>query len=458
MAHLFISAAGKSSGKTTLTAGLCAALSKRGLVVQPFKKGPDYIDPQWLSAAAGRLCRNLDYNTMDPAEIVAAFTGHARGADISLIEGNKGLHDGLDVEGGDANAALAVLLGSPVVLVIDALGMTRGIAPLILGYQSFDPAVRLAGVIFNKVAGDRHEGKLRAAVERYTDVAVLGAVRRARQLEIGERHLGLIPPNELSLALDKVAAFAGLIAEQVDLDPLLDKAAEAKAPSAPGRPRPAPPAADVRIAIARDAAFGFYYPDDLDGLRAAGAELVAFDTLGDTALPPADGLFISGGFPETQMAALEANAAMRAAIREAIEGGMPAYAECGGLMYLARSIAWQGRSRDMVGVLDAAVTMHPQPVGRGYVRVAETGAGPWPLLDAEGRPGEFPAHEFHYSRLDNLGPGHEFAYRMLRGVGLGDGRDGIVHKNLLASFIHQRDVGANRWTRRFVDFVRSVKG
>lgn len=449
---MLISAIRKSSGKTTIAIGLCAALTERGLKVQPFKKGPDYIDPLWLSAAAKRPCRNLDYNTMSADEISACFSRYARDADICLIEGSKGLHDGLDPEGGDSTAALAALLNAPVVLVFDAQGITRGIASLVLGCQAFVPGLAFAGIILNKVAGARHESKLRAAIERYTDLTVLGAVRRSPEMEIGERHLGLIPPDESSPAKDKIAAIARQTVEQIDMDRLLGKAAPVQRVRRKALPSVAP---DVRIGIARDAAFGFYYADDVEGLRAAGAQVIEFDTLRDTGLPEVDGLFIGGGFPETHMEALEANAPLRAAVRNAVEGGMPAYAECGGLMYLSKSIEWSGRRNRMAGVIDGDAVMHRQPVGRGYVRVRETGKGPWPLLDAEGRPGEFPAHEFHYAGMENLNGGYEFAYQMLRGEGLGKGRDGIVYKNLLACFIHQRDVEGNRWTARFVDFVRS---
>ncbi|MGA7985017.1 MAG: AAA family ATPase, partial [Burkholderiales bacterium] len=206
MAHVFISAAHKSSGKTTLTLGLAAALARRGLAVQPFKKGPDYIDPMWLSLAAGRPCRNLDFHLMTRDEIRASFARHARAADVSLIEGNKGLYDGLDLHGSNSNAALAALLGSPVVLVIDARGMTRGIAPLILGYQAFDPSVRIAGVILNNLGGARHEQKLRAVIAHYTGVEVIGAVPHDERIAIVERHLGLVPSNETAAAAGIVDA------------------------------------------------------------------------------------------------------------------------------------------------------------------------------------------------------------------------------------------------------------
>lgn len=457
MAHIFISAAHKSSGKTTVSIGLAAALAGQGLNVQTFKKGPDYIDPMWLSRATGRPCRNLDYYTMSNQEILASFSRHGDGSDFALIEGNKGLYDGLDLEGGNSNAALATLLGAPVILVIDARGMTRGIAPLILGYQAFDPALNIAGIILNKVGGPRHERKLRAIINHYTNVPVLGAVQRDEQLEIAERHLGLTPSNEAPQADAKISAIAALIAKQVDLEAIKAIASGAVEMSAPALPRRRADNSDISIGIARDAAFGFYYPGDLEALEDAGAKLVDIDMTRDHSLPEIDGLFIGGGFPETRMAELEANQPMRNAVAGAIEEGLPAYAECGGLMYLARSLTWNGERHNMAGVIAGDVVMHKTPQGRGYVRLRETGLGPWPLFDAGGRPGEIPAHEFHYSSIENLEGEPVFAYQVLRGHGFDGNNDGLVHRNLLASYAHLRDVGANRWAARFINFVRSCK-
>lgn len=238
-AKLLISAAHKSSGKTTISIGVAAALAARGLVVQPFKKGPDYIDPMWLSAAASRACRNLDFFVMNRDEIVEHVERYAADADLALIEGNKGLYDGLDLDGSNSNAALASLLGAPVVLVIDARGMTRGIAPLILGFQAFDPSIRIAGVILNRLGGSRHEAKLRAVIEHYTDVRVVGAVHHDPAIEIVERHLGLMPSAESTEAGAQVDAIRAAVAEQVDLDALL--AIAAWQPGMRGAARPASP-------------------------------------------------------------------------------------------------------------------------------------------------------------------------------------------------------------------------
>jgi cobyrinic acid a,c-diamide synthase len=460
MNRLLVSAAHKSSGKTTVCIGLCAALRARGTAVQPFKKGPDYIDPLWLGRAAGRACYSLDSYLSDGDEIRAEFSLRMRDATLGLVEGNKGLYDGLDLDGSNSNAALAALIGAPVVLVIDARGMTRGIAPLILGYQAFDAGIRIAGVILNHLGGARHEAKLRAVIEHYTDVPVLGAVQHDERLAIVERHLGLVPSNEMAAALGRVDEIARLVAAQVDLDGVLAVASQApplpRFTQASATTSRASGAAPVRVGIARDAAFGFYYPGDLEALREAGAELVPFDALHDRQLPPVDSLFIGGGFPETQMDALAANTALRGEVREAIDAGLPAYAECGGLMYLARGIEWNGRRADMVGALPADIVMHARPVGRGYVHLRDTGRGLW-RAPPSGRESVIRAHEFHYSSIENLEPDVRFAYDVERGHGIDGRHDGIVHRNLLASYAHLRDVACNHWAGQFVDFVRSCK-
>ena len=451
MSRLLISAAHKSSGKTTVSLGLCAALAARNLVVQPFKKGPDYIDPMWLGQAAGLPCHNLDFYSMSHEEILTAVGHYSSTADICLIEGNKGLYDGLDLDGSNSNAALATLTHTPVILVLDARGMTRGIAPLILGYQAFDPDVRIAGIILNQLGGSRHEAKLRAVIEHYTDVPVIGGVHRNRALEIDERHLGLIPSNEASAAGKKIIEIRELIKDQVDLDRLLAVADNDSLDFTPPPPATEITAAPVRIGIAQDASFGFYYPDDLAALEQAGAKLVTFNTLTDTTLPAIDGLFIGGGFPECHMEMLESNTALRADIRKAIQDGLPAYAECGGLMYLSRSLSWNGKCSDMVGVIPADSVMHARPQGRGYVRLRETTSAPWPSDDPAG---EFAAHEFHYSNLENVSEPLTFAYEVLRGTGVDGQHDGIVINRLLACYSHMRDTRQHHWAQRFVEFVR----
>ena len=457
MNRLLVSAAHRSSGKTTVTLGLCAALSAQGECVQAFKKGPDYIDPMWLAQASGRPCYNLDPYLMTPAQVRGLFGRHAQAADISLVEGNMSLYDGLALDGSNSNAALAHMLELPVLLVIDARGMTRGIAPLILGYQAFDKKLRIAGVILNRLGGSRHEAKLRAVIEHYTDVPVLGAIAEDEVLAVSERHLGLMPSNEHGQAEEQVQRIGQRIAAQVDLQRVCEVAASApRFQLEPPLPAPAPVSAAqrVRIAIARDRAFGFYYADDLQALEAAGAELLPFDTLHDAALPAdIDGLFIGGGFPELFLPELQANAPLRAQIADAIEAGLPVYAECGGLMYLARSIRWQGKTGRMVGAIPADVVMHKKPVGRGYVTLQAGAAMPWPVL----RGTEVRAHEFHYSALEGLPADSTYAWGVARGHGLDGQVDGLVHRKLLAGYAHLRSLGPEGWAPAFVDFVRRCR-
>jgi len=468
MHRFLISAAHKSSGKTTVSIGLAAALSsgkygQRQRSVQPFKKGPDYIDPLWLSVAAGRPCYNLDFFLSPDAELQTEFARHGHDAEVCLVEGNKGLYDGLDLHGSNSNAALARLLDLPVVLVLDARGMTRGIAPLILGYQAFDRDIRIAGVILNRLGGRRHEAKLRAVIEHYTDVPVIGALQEDAELALVERHLGLMPVNETAEAERHIAAIGERIAAQVDLDRLLTISHTdlSLVPPVPQwRSREAP----VRIAIARDAAFGFYYADDLDALTAAGAKTVFFDTLHDSRLPPCDGLLIGGGFPECFLDQLEANVSLRADIRQAIEAGLPAYAECGGLMYLARSIHWKGRRAAMVGVIPGDIRMHDKPVGRGYVILEPNANHPWRGTDKTTGTHHAPdpasgsaalhAHEFHYSSLCDLPADTRYAYAVRRGHGIDGQRDGVLLHRLLASYTHLRATSRCDWPAKFVRQVR----
>jgi cobyrinic acid a,c-diamide synthase len=335
-------------------------------------------------------------------------------------------------------------------VVLDARGMSRGAAALLMGLAAFDPHVRIAGVVLNRVAGARHEQKLRAAIESLTPLAVLGALGDDPRLAIVERHLGLVPANEAGDAAERVRALADAIEANVNVGAILAAAASSLPERAPERACVKAAPEGPRIGIARDRAFGFYYPDDLEALRAAGAVPVAFDTLRDARLPDVDALFLGGGFPETLAAELEANAALRGEIAAAVERGLPVYAECGGLMYLARSITMNGRTHRMVGAIPADAVMHAKPVGKGYVTLAEMAGHPW----AGGKPVQ--AHEFHYSSLVNVDPGVRYAYRVLRGHGIDGEHDGLVHRNVLACYAHQRSVGGNDWAARFVAFVRET--
>ncbi len=489
---LFISAAHKSSGKTTITIGLLTALKARGLKIQPFKKGPDYIDPLWHGSAAGAPCYTLDFNTMSGDEILQLVSRKIIHSDISIIEGNKGLYDGLDLDGSNSNAAIAKLVAAPVILVLDARGMTRGIAPLILGYQSFDPEIHIAGVILNQLGGSRHESKLRSVIEHYTDVAVLGAVHKDKRLEIVERHLGLMPSNEDGEAHKKISAIGASISSQVDLDKIIDisqasfpehltaiaknaakNAAKSAAKSAAKNAAESSTLSvnnpqiinqPLRLAYINDSAFGFYYPGDLEALQQAGAELVEVNSLIDQQLPEnIDGLFIGGGFPEERLEELHANQSFRDSVYTAIENGLPVYAECGGLMYLCRSIIGRQQQVDMVGIIPADAKMEETPQGRGLIRFSETASMPWPKASAAieietntQNNAIISAHEFHYSHLINISRPLNYAYKIHRGSGIDGHYDGIVYKNLLACYAHLQDSKQNHWATRFIQFIHQV--
>jgi cobyrinic acid a,c-diamide synthase len=325
---------------------------------------------------------------------------------------------------------------------------------LILGYQAFDSNIEIKGVILNNLGGYRHEEKLRKVIEHYTDVEVIGAVHHQPELDIEERHLGLVPSHEDASCTSKIRLLQQAIEQQVDLDALLKAATDA----APARrsiisAKTTTQPADVNIGIVENSAFGFYYPDDLDAFTEAGANLVTVDNIDDNELPDVDGLFIGGGFPETHMSALESNENFRRQVAHAIDNGMPVYAECGGLMYLARSIEWQNRKHSMVGAIPADIVMERRPQGRGYVRLQETAQGLWPSRSEQ----VIAAHEFHYSRFINLPKDARFAFQVLRGTGIDGEHDGYIRNNMLACYTHQRNTRNNKWVVRFVEFVRKCK-
>ena len=437
MARLLISAAHKSSGKTTITLGLCAALHKNNFKVQPFKKGPDYIDPMWLALASGRSCYNLDFFTQTHDEITNLFDSKSNNANISIIEGNKGLSDGLDLDGSNSSAALAKLLKTPVIMVIDTQGITRSVAPLLLGFQKFEPDVNIAGVILNKVGGNRHEEKLRRVLQEYTDIPVLGAIQRDPSLEIVERHLGLIPSNETASAHLLIKNISENISKQIDIEQLKNIAATVdKHDIAPGMDTKK--ISGLTIGILRDEAFGFYYQDDLEAFEQAGAKLVFIDAINDKQIAPIDGLFIGGGFPESRMKQLEDNTELRALLKDKINKGLPVYAECGGLMYLSNGIHWHGEYSEMLGVIDASSVMHDRPVGRGYVYLKKNEKHPW-INDNIKQDLQQPAHEFHYSELKFNSNKYNFGFDVIRGKGITNRQDGFIKNNIIATYAHQRN-------------------
>ncbi|OAT79828.1 cobyrinate a,c-diamide synthase [Desulfotomaculum copahuensis] len=460
MPRLVIGAPQGRSGKTTVTMGLLAALAgARGLCVQPFKKGPDFIDPGWLTRVTGRACRNLDSFLMTREIIRQSFVRHMDGAALGVVEGAMGLYDGVDLAGSGSTAEIAKAIQAPVVLVVDTTRMTRSVAAMVMGFMHFDPEIRLAGVILNKVARPRHENMLRAAIEQYCGLPVLGAVPKGARLTIPDRHLGLIPAGEreeLGRAVEEIGRTAP---EYLDLDGLLRVAGEAP-PLAADRAAAqtaenfdgSRSAAGIRpvIGVFKDRAFSFYYPDNLEALAAAGAELKYIDAINDPVLPEVDALYIGGGFPEVFARELAANRGLRAALRTRVEEGLPVYAECGGLIYLGRRVTWREEVFEMCGALPFDVVMSDRPQGHGYevVEVAEP--------NIVFQPGEVvKGHEFHHSRLANLDREKvRFAFRVVRGWGI-DGRcDGLIYKNVLATYNHIHALAVPRWAPRLVGAAR----
>lgn len=451
--RLIIAAPQGRSGKTTVSVGVCAALAARGFVVQPFKKGPDYIDPSWLSAAAGRACRTLDpFFHASAGAVQRAFVIGAQAADLSLIEGNHALFDdSVDDDGRDSTAALSRLLHTPIVLVINAARLGRSAAALVRGFQTFEPETNIAGVIANNVGNPRHERKLREAIERYCGIPLLGAIPRDEALVIPDRHLGLVPRGENDQLVPAIAACQRAAEEHLDLDRLLAIARSASpldrddTPSAINHQPSA-----IKIGVIRDRAFSFYYPENLEALERAGAQLVFIDALNDARLPHMHTLYIGGGFPEMFMAELSAHQTLRHQLHDAIELGLPVYAECGGLMYLSRRIVWNGQSAEMVGALPCEVEMIDRPQGHGYV-IAEV-ADDNPFLP---KGTVLRGHEFHHSRLLNVDPALQTAYALARGNGLGNGRDGLVYRNVLASYTHLHAASAPGWAEGLVARARA---
>lgn len=459
MPSFYISAAHKSSGKTTLSIGLSAALSKRGLKVQSFKKGPDYIDPIWLSQSTGSDCYNLDFYTSSHSFIQQQYQQFSHAKDVVMVEGNMGLYDGLSLDGSDSNAAMAKLLQLPVVMVIDCSGTSRGIAPLLNGYQQFDAELEFAGVILNKLAGNRHETKLREVINTYTNFKILGAVPRNTDIQLTERHLGLIPGNEIAEKADSVIdVLAQQASQYIDIDALLSIESSRQLPANVEEPAIInQPEKTLRIAVPMDEAFGFYYPGDIHRFQELGVEIVKFSALDDAQLPEnIDGLFIGGGFPEVKVEKLSRNSSMQKSIRSAIQQGLPSYAECGGLMYLCRDLEHDEETLPLCNVIPATITMHKRPQGRGYVILQPTENHPWcnhKLVTNE----PVKAHEFHYSAIRDLPDDLTYAYSVERGTGINGLNDGIILHNLVASYTHLRTTDECSWVDDFVSFVKKIK-
>jgi cobyrinic acid a,c-diamide synthase len=429
-------------GKTLVSVGLLAAWRRAGNFVAPFKKGPDYIDAAWLALAAGTPCRNLDLFLMPTEAVVGSFVGAASRADAARIEGNRGLYDGGDAHGTYSSAELAKLLQVPIVLVVDCTKSTRTVAALVLGCQRLDAQVAIRGIILNRTAGRRHESVLREAIEQACQVPVLGALPRLEQHPFPERHLGLVPPQEHD-RLNAAVEQAGRLAERyLDVNAIWELAGRAPALDL-ARPVTTDDARQVtaRVGVFRDAAFQFYYPENLEALEREGAHLVEISPLEDAGLPDVDALYIGGGFPETSAAALADNTTFRHAVRRAVEAGLPVYAECGGAVFLSEKLVVDGRTYPMAGALPAIFRFGEKPQGHGYALLETVEPNPFFAMGESVR-----GHEFHYTYLESLtSDAVTFAFRVHRGHGFDGRRDGLCHRNVLASYTHVHALGTRTW-------------
>jgi cobyrinic acid a,c-diamide synthase len=447
--RITISALKGGAGKTILSLGLTSAWRMKGQRVAVFKKGPDFIDSGWHSFAAGVPCHNLDPFLMNAQEIRHSFMTHSRAADLSVIEGNRGLFDGSDLEGCCSTAELCRMLHSPVVIVVDVTMATRTVAAQVMGCQRFDPELRVAGVILNRVAGSRQESLVRSAVERYCGLPVVGSVPKLKGNVFPERHMGLVPHLERDFA-EKAVQWARDMAERyLDLE-ALRRIAHESVPLTEEDSEELPQGLSQelgvlspRIGVIRDRSFWFYYPENLDQLRRLGATLKEIDSMEDKCLPELDALYIGGGFPETQAPALADNKAFRESIRQAVEEGLPVYAECGGLMYLGESLIVGERRYPMVGAVPLTFILEEKPQGHGYTLLEVTEANPYfPVGEV------LKGHEFHYSRAVGSDSGQvDTAFKVLRGHGLDGKRDGFCKKNLLATYTHLHAGGNSLWGR-----------
>lgn len=450
MPRLVVAGLSGESGKTLVALALLLEAGQRDIPVRAFKKGPDYIDAAWLQWASGKPARNLDTHLMGFQPAVRSFTWNGLAPGLNVIEGNRGLYDGLDARGTHSTAELAKALQAPVVLVLNATKVTRTAAALVLGCQKLDPDVRIAGVIVNQVATGRHGRVIREAIESACGIPVLGMIPRAEDgALLSTRHLGLVTPCEHAERDLLARNLLDRVARYLDFDRLLEIARGApKLASPAAADLVSPTAAGLTIGYLNDSAFSFYYPENLEALRAAGAKLVAISALTAASLPDTlDALYMGGGFPETHARELSANAGFLASIRHAARAGLPIYAECGGLMLLSRALTWRGSRYRMAGVCNFEVEVCGSPQGHGYSELLVDTENPFFSVGTR-----LTGHEFHYSRIVANGETPSTACAVLRGTGCFASRDAVLSEseNVWAAYTHLHALATPEWARAMI--------
>jgi len=439
------------SGKTIVSLSLCRAWHDQKINVKPFKKGPDYIDAKWLSLAAGREASNLDPFLFPSSRVRDLFWTYADSCDVAVVEGNRGLFDGKDVQGTFSTSELARMLETPVVLVLDCTKSTRTMAAMVHGCTSFEPDVHVAGAVLNQTAGNRHRKIVRRSIEAYTDVPVLGELPKIRENLIPERHMGLISDQEFDETNNIFSFLSKLGTDCLDLTRIMQVAREAPAGPAPKSlsATSSSPDSGVVIGYVRDAALWFYYRENIQALRRTGASVVELSLLEKKPWPEIHGLYLGGGFPETLGMGLSENHGLKTSLSGLIRQGMPVYAECGGFMYLGQRLSYAGQSFPMLGVLPLETDVSKKPQGHGYVQGKIVRKNPFFSLDSGVR-----GHEFHYSSCrptceENL----NFAVDLSRGVGIFHAKDGVVYRNVMAGYTHIHALGHDQWA---VNFLRAA--
>lgn len=433
------------SGKSIVSVGLTAAFTAQGYAVRPFKKGPDYIDAGWMKMAARKNCYNLDQYLMDDGALRASFFRHSQGSDLVIVEGNRGLYDGVNAEGGFSTAELAVTLDVPILLVVDCTKTTRTIAALILGCLHFDKRVNIIGVILNQVATPRQKKVITEAVEKYTGVPVLGTIPRLKQDIFPMRHLGMVPHQEYQGREEALRFLSELLLKNSDLEKIVSLMKLVNVMDQPFVEK-SHISKRAKIGVLQDAAFQFYYSENLEALEAAGAQLVSINAMTAQSLPEIDGLYIGGGFPETSARELAANTSFRESVKEFAEQGFPIYAECGGLIYLGESIILDDVEYRLTGVFPVRFGMSKKPQAHGYsiFRVEKDN----PFYDVGT---VVKGHEFRYSTVIDFGGDlQSLVVKMKRGTGFWEGYDGLCCKNTLAMYTHVHAEGTPEWAPAIV--------
>ena len=453
--RLVIAGLSGDSGKTIVSLAFLHALRQKGYKPAVFKKGPDYIDSAWLARAADHVCRNLDTYLVEQALVRDIFIRRAFQSDIAVIEGNRGLFDGKDVAGTHSSAELALLLQAPVVLVVNVAKATRTVAAVVSGCLSFDSRLKVAGVILNRVSGDRHGKIISESIEKYCRVPVLGRIPRLPddcQLIPG-RHLGLITPAEYTGGTNLDRQLLEIAGKHLDIDSLVGIASAApplEQPVVDHEERPLSPR--VRIGYFCDPVFTFYYPENLEALEHHGAQLVPVNSLEDSELPDIDGLYIGGGFPETHAARLADNRSLQMSVKQGSKQGLPVYAECGGLIFLSDKLIVNDNVYPMSGVFRVELQLESKPVGHGYTSLRVDQHNPFFEIDTFLR-----GHEFHYTGIRHGTEELATCMNMQSGVGLGAGRDGLVSCRTLATYSHLHASGAPRWAAAFAARAREYR-